>query len=83
MFDASLEARVKVTDTIGLAPFVDVGGAFLGSSPLSDGDTRASAGVGLLYYTGIGPIRLDVAAPINPRRGDRPVALYVSIGQSF
>jgi translocation and assembly module TamA len=72
-----------VTDTIGVAPFVDVGGAFLGASPFSEGDTRASAGVGLLYYTGIGPIRLDVAAPLNPRPGDRPVALYVSIGQSF
>jgi translocation and assembly module TamA len=83
MFDASLEARIKVTDTIGVAPFVDVGGAFLGASPFSEGDTRASAGVGLLYYTGIGPIRLDVAAPLNPRPGDRPVALYVSIGQSF
>jgi outer membrane protein assembly factor BamA len=47
------------------------------------GDTRASAGMGLLYYTGIGPIRVDVAAPLNPRRGDKPVAVYVSIGQSF
>jgi translocation and assembly module TamA len=82
-FDASLEARIKVTDSIGIAPFVDVGGAYLDEIPFSDGDTRASAGIGLLYYTGIGPIRLDVAAPINPRRGDRPVAVYVSIGQSF
>jgi translocation and assembly module TamA len=82
-FDASLEVRIKVTDTIGFAPFVDVGGAYLGATPLSDGDTRASAGLGLLYYTGIGPIRLDVAAPLNPRRGDKPVAVYVSIGQSF
>ena len=47
------------------------------------GDTRASAGLGLMYYTGIGPIRVDVAAPLNPRRGDHVVALYVSIGQSF
>ena len=31
----------------------------------------------------IGPIRVDVAAPLNPRKGDKPVALYVSIGQAF
>jgi translocation and assembly module TamA len=92
-FDASLEARIKVTDTIGIAPFADIGGAYRDSVPLLErvagradreqGDTRASAGVGLLYYTGIGPIRLDVAAPLNPRKGDRPLAIYVSIGQSF
>jgi translocation and assembly module TamA len=91
-FDASLEARIKVTDTIGIAPFVDAGGAYRDLVPRfgtrrgagrERGDTRASAGLGLMYYTGIGPIRVDVAAPINPRRGDRRLALYVSIGQSF
>ena len=82
-FDATLEARIKVTDTIGVAPFVDVGGAYLGNLPFERGDTRASAGAGLLYYTAIGPLRVDLAAPLNPRRGDKPVAIYVSIGQSF
>lgn len=92
-FDASIEARIKVTGSIGVAPFLDVGGAYRDVIPRFDsntrgtgrerGDTRAAAGLGLLYYTGIGPIRVDVAAPLNPRRGDKPVALYVSIGQSF
>jgi translocation and assembly module TamA len=92
-FDASIEARIKVTDTIGIAPFLDAGGAFRDAIPLlgkttrvtarEGGDARASAGMGLLYYTGIGPIRVDLAAPLNPRRGDKPVAVYVSIGQSF
>ena len=91
-FDASFETRIKVTDTIGIAPFVDVGGAYRDLVPRFSntradgrerGDTRASAGLGLMYYTGIGPIRVDVAAPLNPRRGDRRLALYVSIGQSF
>jgi translocation and assembly module TamA len=83
-FNATLEARIKVMDNIGLAPFFDVGGAFAGSLPFSgDGDTRMSAGVGLLYYTPIGPIRVDVARPLDPRRGDYPVVFYVSIGQPF
>jgi translocation and assembly module TamA len=91
-FDASLEARIKVTETIGIAPFVDAGGAYRDLVPRfgnsrgngrERGDTRASAGLGLMYYTGIGPIRVDVAAPLNPRRGDKRLALYVSIGQSF
>ncbi len=84
LFEANVEARVKVTDTIGIVPFFDIGGAYAGSIPdFTRGDTRMSAGLGLRYYTGIGPIRLDVAFPLNPRPGDQPVVLYVSIGQSF
>jgi translocation and assembly module TamA len=83
-FNATLEARIKVMDNIGVAPFFDVGGAFVGSLPFSGGgDTRMSAGVGLLYYTPIGPIRVDVARPLAPRRGDYPVVFYVSVGQPF
>ena len=84
MFEANLEARIKITDTIGIVPFFDAGGAYAKDLPdLIHGDTRMSAGLGLRYYTPIGPIRLDVAVPLNPRPGDQPVVLYVSIGQSF
>ena len=84
LFEANIEARIKVTDDIGVVPFFDAGGAYAGSVPdFLRGDTRMSAGIGLRYYTGIGPIRLDVAFPLNPRRGDQPVVLYVSIGQAF
>ncbi|WP_376988088.1 autotransporter assembly complex family protein [Bosea sp. R86505] len=83
LFEASLEARIKITDTIGVVPFFDAGTAFEGSVPDFKQRLQMSAGLGLRYYTAIGPIRVDVAAPLNPRKGDKPVALYVSIGQSF
>jgi translocation and assembly module TamA len=85
LFEANIEARIKVTDSIGVVPFFDAGGAFSDRVPdirLKDA-VQMSAGIGLRYYTGIGPLRLDVAFPINPRRGDQPVVLYVSIGQAF
>lgn len=41
-------------------------------------------GVGLRYYTAIGPIRLDVGVPMNGKDiGAEGYAVYVSIGQSF
>jgi translocation and assembly module TamA len=83
LLEGSLEARIKVTDTIGIVPFVDAGGAFESSYPDFKDKVHVAAGLGLRYYTAIGPIRLDVAAPIDRRPGDRPVSLYVSIGQSF
>ncbi|MCA0422627.1 MAG: BamA/TamA family outer membrane protein [Proteobacteria bacterium] len=83
LFEASVEMRVKVTETIGIVPFLDAGGAFSSQVPDFDEQVHYAAGLGLRYYTGIGPIRLDVATPLNRRKGDRPVALYISIGQAF
>ncbi|WP_246731390.1 autotransporter assembly complex family protein [Methylocapsa sp. S129] len=83
LFETSAELRVKITSTIGLVPFFDAGNAFAGSAPDFKQPLQMAAGLGFRYYTSIGPIRLDVAAPLNPRPGDKPVAVYVSIGQSF
>jgi translocation and assembly module TamA len=81
--EASIEARAKITDTIGLVGFVDAGyvtaNDFVG---LSEG-TRVGVGAGLRYYTGFGPLRLDFAVPLNKRAGDPDYALYVGIGQAF
>lgn len=83
LFEGSLEARVKITDTIGLVPFFDAGGAFESSYPDFKEDLRYSAGLGLRYYTAVGPIRIDVAVPLNKRPDDKTWALYVGIGQAF
>jgi translocation and assembly module TamA len=83
VFDASAEVRIKVTDTIGIVPFFDVGNAFTSNFPNFSEPLFAAAGLGLRYYTSVGPIRLDVAFPLERRDGTGPVAIYVSIGQSF
>jgi translocation and assembly module TamA len=72
-----------VTDTIGVVPFVDIGNAFASNFPNFSEPLFAAAGLGLRYYTSVGPIRLDVAFPLERRAGNGPVAVYVSIGQSF
>jgi translocation and assembly module TamA len=73
---------VKITDTIGIVPFFDMGAAFASETPDFNG-LRYSAGIGLRYYTAIGPVRLDFAVPINPQQGDSGYGIYVSLGQSF
>lgn len=83
LLEASVEARIKITDTIGVVPFFDAGSAFTSELPDFKESIKMAAGLGLRYYTPIGPIRLDVAAPLNPRKGDKPVAVYISIGQAF
>ena len=62
---ASAEARIGITETIGLVPFVDVGTVSTDEVP-DFKDIRAGAGIGLRYATPFGPLRLDVA--YNPYR---------------
>jgi translocation and assembly module TamA len=85
MLTGSLELRFKITESIGLVPFVDGGTAFPDTVPdFSQQKMLYGAGLGLRYYTAIGPIRLDVAVPLNKREGvDSDYQIYVSIGQSF
>ena len=79
----NLEARYKITDEIGIVPFLDGGMVYEDALPQIFGDMRWGAGLGLRYYTPIGPVRLDVATPLNPVDGNPPLQLYISIGQSF
>lgn len=78
----SAEARVGVTEKIGVVGFVDAGYVTAdGYDSLGD-DWHAGAGLGVRYDTGFGPIRVDVAAPVGGDTGDG-VQIYVGIGQSF
>jgi translocation and assembly module TamA len=77
----ALEARVRIGD-FGVVPFVD-GGSIYDSRIPKLSDFRFGAGIGARYYSSFGPIRLDVATPINPRPGDPRVTLFVSLGQAF
>jgi len=35
------------------------------------------------YDLGFGPIRVDIAVPLDRRTSDAPFQVYLSIGQSF
>lgn len=83
LFEASGEVRVRVTDTIGIVAFVDAGAAFTSRSPDFEDELRIGAGPGIRYFSPIGPLRLDVGLPVNPRDSDDPFQLYISIGQAF
>ena len=63
-------------------PFVDAGSVGQGTTPDFE-EIKIGAGVGVRYATGFGPLRLDVATPINPGPFDSRIAVYVSLGQAF
>lgn len=80
--ELAVEARYRVTKTIGLVPFLDAGSLYTSEYPKFS-QFQYGAGLGARYYSAFGPIRFDVATPLNPRKGDSRVAVYVSIGQAF
>lgn len=82
--DWSMELRKRINERFGLVAFVD-GGAAHESVHFDFGNSiQWGAGVGVRYYTPIGPLRFDVAFPINPREDiDSSVQFYISIGQAF
>lgn len=85
LYEVSFEARIKTglfDGNLSVVPFIDAGGVDEGSFP-SFGDIRYGAGIGVRYKTGFGPLRVDLATPLNPRPGDSRVAVYVALGQAF
>lgn len=79
--EAGIEARFRFGD-FGIVPFVDVGQVYTSTVPRFD-SLRIGAGLGARYYTSFGPVRIDLATPVNPRRNDAALQFYVSIGQAF
>ena len=83
--ELSLEARVRTGmfgGALSIVPFVDAGAVGRDSMPGIQG-MQFGAGIGVRYHTTFGPIRIDVATPINRRKGDPPVGVYVGLGQAF
>jgi translocation and assembly module TamA len=79
---ATVEFRQRILGNYGAAAFVDAGQVSANGVPFSNA-WRVGAGIGLRYYTPIGPIRLDVAVPLNRERGGDAFELYIGIGQAF
>ena len=80
----SFEVRYRLSESIGLVGFIDGGAAFESSYPDFGSDIQYGAGVGVRYYTPLGPLRLDVAVPLNKRSEiDDAFQIYLSIGHAF
>lgn len=81
--EASLELRLRVSETIGLVPFVDVAAVSSNSYFDFSDAVYVGAGLGLRYFSAIGPIRLDAALPLTERSDRSGFGLYVGLGQAF
>jgi translocation and assembly module TamA len=80
----TLETRFRLTNTIGLVPFFDLGSVYQTEYPTLHGKWFKSVGLGFRFFTFMGPFRVDLAFPLDRRKNiDTTFKVYVSIGQMF
>jgi translocation and assembly module TamA len=82
LIEGSVEVRHDLTERWGVVAFVDAGAVGEDQFPKGE-DLSVGAGIGVRYNLGFGPIRADIAIPLDKREGDPSFQIYLSIGQSF
>ncbi len=76
------EFRWKLENNLGFVTFAEAGNVYDSTTPKFN-NLRYAAGVGARYATGFGPLRFDVAVPLNKRESDSNFQIYISLGQAF
>lgn len=84
VFEIGAEVRWQVSETIGIVPFIEGGRAFRAQMPSPTRNLFWGVGLGARYFSPVGPIRFDVAIPLDKREDiDDPYQIYISLGQAF
>jgi translocation and assembly module TamA len=78
----SLELRQRIGRNWGFAVFADSGRVGDTALPFS-GRYQSGVGAGPRYYTPIGPLRVDIAFPIDRQPYDSRLEVYIGLGQAF
>jgi translocation and assembly module TamA len=81
--ELGVELRARLFGNIGGVAFVDTGAVSTEMFPDFAEEVQVAAGLGLRYHSPAGPIRLDVAIPVDRRSADDAFQVYFSIGQAF
>jgi len=81
---AGLEARLPMWSLVGLAVFVDTGQVWRYTGEMDLSEYTAAGGLGLLFGTPVGPLRLDWAYNLtSPQRDEPQYVIHFAIGHPF
>lgn len=83
VLEASAELRFPIRGALGGVAFVDAGQVDLEPWGWKPRDLVVSLGGGLRFATPLGPIRLDIARPLNAPEEAGTTWFHFSIGQAF
>ncbi len=83
LLTGSLEWRFPIWRELRGATFLDAGQLSRNAWGWEPKDLRSSVGFGFRYATPLGPVRVDIATPLDPPAGVDRVRLWFAIGQPF
>lgn len=83
ILEGGVELRTRVAKNWSVVGFVEAGRSFAAEVPDFKEDLLTGGGIGLRYATPVGPLRLDLATPFDPRPSDADLQFYIGIGQAF
>ncbi len=81
LFESSFELRYPIYDRLSGVLFYDFGNVWRDSYTVKLDKLRYSVGAGIRVRTPIGPIRLDIAQPVDDIKSD--VQYHISVGEAF
>jgi translocation and assembly module TamA len=81
--DLGVELRTRINDTFGLVAFFEGGSVYDTTLPNLSQRLFWGTGVGVRYFSPIGPLRFDIATPLDRRPSDSIIQVYISLGQAF
>ncbi|MEM7667921.1 MAG: BamA/TamA family outer membrane protein, partial [Pseudomonadota bacterium] len=81
--ELGIEMRATLVGALGGVIFVDAGSVSEEVFPAFEEGVQVAAGLGFRFYSPAGPIRVDIAFPVNGRDVDDTFQFYFSIGQAF
>ncbi|MFZ9759398.1 MAG: BamA/TamA family outer membrane protein, partial [Burkholderiaceae bacterium] len=69
--------------SIRVFTYLDAGSVWGEDDDVTLSDLRASAGVGLSWFSPVGPLKLSFGQPIKKQDGDETESFQFQIGSSF
>lgn len=78
----TIELRQRIRKDWGAVAFVDAGQVAANGWSF-DGPWGVGVGVGVRYYTSFGPLRVDLAIPVNTLPESGSFQIYIGVGQAF
>jgi outer membrane protein insertion porin family len=74
---------LKNNNQFRLSAFIDAGNVYSSDQSINLGDLRYSAGMGVLWVSPFGPLKLVYAKPFHNQAGDKTESIQFQMGQQF
>jgi outer membrane protein insertion porin family len=74
---------IKNNNQFRLSAFIDAGNVYSMDQSVVIGDLRYSAGMGVLWVSPFGPLKLVYAVPFNNQSTDKTESIQFQMGQQF